>query len=86
MSPRSSDRNEWDEGDESWRDEPSDDDFDEPTVPCPYCRREIHEDAERCPYCEQYLSAEDAPPKPKPWWLIAGVLACLYVIYRWIFG
>ena len=38
-----------------------DEDDEEPTVSCPYCRRQIHEDAQRCPYCEQYISAEDAP-------------------------
>jgi hypothetical protein len=59
------------------------DDEEEPTIPCPYCRREIHEDAERCPYCEHYISAEDAPVR-KPWWLVLGVGACLYVVYRWI--
>jgi hypothetical protein len=69
---------------DEWDDESDDDDDDEPTIPCPYCRREIHEDSQRCPYCEQYISTEDAPPSRKPWWLIAGVAACLYVVYRWV--
>jgi hypothetical protein len=56
----------------------------EPTVSCPYCRREIHEDSPRCPYCGNYMSAEDAPPDRKPWWMIVGVLVCLYLIYLWI--
>lgn len=64
-------------------DRPDEDDDDEPTSPCPYCRREILEDAERCPYCEHYLSREDAPPRRKPWWIVVGVIACLYVVYRW---
>ena len=62
-----------------------DGDEEEPTVPCPYCRREIHEDAQRCPYCENYISAEDAPPARKPWWIIVGVLLALYAVYRWVF-
>jgi hypothetical protein len=66
-----------------------DDDWDEedeePTIPCPYCRRQIHEDSQRCPYCEQYISEEDAVPTRKPWWIIIGVLLVLYVIYRWVF-
>jgi hypothetical protein len=80
---------EWD--DEKWEDEdvdddPDPDDDDEPTVPCPYCRREILEDVERCPYCDRDLSDEDAPVRAKPWWIIVGTLACLYIFYRWIVG
>ena len=72
-----------DDWDEPW---PSSDADDEPTVPCPYCRREIHEESQRCPHCGQYISQEDAPPGPKPWWLIVGVLLCLFVVYLWIVG
>jgi hypothetical protein len=71
-----------DEWDEDW----DADDDDEPTVPCPHCRREIPEDAAQCPYCEQYTSTLDAPPSQKPWWLILGVAVCLYLVYRWTFG
>jgi hypothetical protein len=84
--PRWADADEdWDdEDDEDSDDDPEGDDLDdEPTVPCPYCRREIHEDAQRCPYCEHYISTEDAPVR-KPWWLVLGVGVCLYVVYRWI--
>ena len=64
----------------------ADEDDGEPTMPCPYCGREIHEEAARCPYCENYLTAADSPPQRKPWWLVVGVLACLYAVYRWIVG
>jgi len=60
------------------------DDEEEATVPCPFCRRQIHEDSVRCPYCEQYISEEDAPPARKPWWIIVGVILGLYAIYRWM--
>lgn len=72
---------------EEWDDDPDADEGEdeEDTIPCPYCRRDIHEDAQRCPYCESYISREDAPPGRKPWWIILGVVACLYVVYRWIF-
>jgi hypothetical protein len=62
------------------------DDDEEPTVPCPYCKRQIHEDSPRCPYCEHYISEEDAPSKRKPWWIVIGALLGLYVVYRWIAG
>jgi len=61
----------WTDRNDAWDDEPEDDDWpdddgypddDEPTVPCPYCGREIHEESPRCPYCGNYLSAADAPP------------------------
>jgi hypothetical protein len=53
-------------------------------IPCPYCNREIYDEAERCPYCENYISEEDSPPSPKPWWLILGVGVCLVIVYFWI--
>lgn len=61
-------------------------DDDEPTIPCPYCREEIHEDAQRCPHCDRYISEEDAPMARKPWWIVVGAVACLYMVYRWTFG
>ncbi len=60
-------------------------DDDDLCIPCPHCGREILEESERCPYCERYLSREDAPPGRKPIWIWLGVIACLYVVYRWIF-
>jgi hypothetical protein len=68
-----------DPDDEDWGEE----DDEEPTIPCPYCHQHVLEDAERCPHCEHYISREDAPPARKPWWIIIGVIACLYVVYRW---
>jgi hypothetical protein len=83
----------WSQPEDRWEDDPGmvydpedldgpDEDDEEPTIPCPYCRREIHEDSQRCPYCERYVSQEDAPSR-KPWWIIIGVVACLYVVYLW---
>jgi len=88
MPRRSIDDEEWDDADEDWRSSIEDDDSDEEgsTVPCPYCNRPIPEDVLRCPYCENYISDEDVPPDRKPWWIIMGVLACLYIIYRWTTG
>jgi uncharacterized paraquat-inducible protein A len=61
---------------------PDDDDSDE-TVPCPYCREPVYEDAERCPRCGHYLSREDAPRR-RPWWLVAGVVLCLTAVAWWV--
>ena len=61
-----------------------DDDREEPTIPCPNCRRQIHEDSQRCPYCEHYVTEEGSPSPRKPWWIVIGVIVCLFVVYRWI--
>lgn len=86
--------NEWDnDSDDDWSDDFNDEssswDDDEPaTEPCPFCRREIHEDAERCPYCERYLSDEDSEGRAadKPLWFVIGFLLCLVVLFYWMIG
>ena len=72
----------WAEGESSW----DDDDDDDYATPCPYCKRPIHEDAQRCPYCERYLSEEDAPVARKPWGSSPERQSVLYVVYRWVAG
>lgn len=59
-----------------------------PTVPCPYCREEISEEAQWCPHCENYLSREDAPPSgPKrTWFWIVMMLLALGVALLWVIG
>jgi hypothetical protein len=61
------------------------DEDDDLCIPCPFCGHDILEDSERCPHCERYLSREDFPTPRKPIWIWLGVVACLYVVYRWIF-
>jgi len=83
------DDEEWDDDlqDESDVDEDSlDDDDDEPTDACPFCKRQIHVDAPQCPYCKQYITEEDEPQMRKPWWVIAGAIVCLIVVYLWLNG
>ena len=60
---------------------------DEPAeVPCPYCKRQISEDAVQCPYCGCYVS-EDVAPRQRPWWWVVAVvlLVALLVAFllRW---
>jgi hypothetical protein len=76
--PRRTLEDDWD-GEDSYGD-----DEESETIPCPYCKRQIHEDAVRCPHCENYLSQEDAPLRRKPWWIIVGVLLCFVIFYLWI--
>lgn len=72
--------------DEPWGEDGSDDgdaSDDEPTVPCPYCRRDIVEDSPRCPYCESYISEEDHPSRKRPLWIIVTAVICLGVAIWW---
>jgi predicted nucleic acid-binding Zn ribbon protein len=87
MPRRAADREDgdWDD-DEDWDvdDDPdADDDDDEPTVACPYCRKQIHEDSQRCPHCEQYISEEDRPSWRPRWWVILGAVLGLLAVYTW---
>jgi hypothetical protein len=86
MPTRVEDDDRFDDGSES-------DDSDDPqfapdddeivTVPCPYCREPIWEEAESCEHCGRYLSQE-GPPWRRPLWLIVGAIACLFAVYVWI--
>ena len=74
-----------DEADESWdADEDADlgDDSDDgdDTIPCPYCGRQIYEDAVRCPRCERYLSDEDRTTTSKPRWVIVTAIIVLAAV------
>jgi hypothetical protein len=85
MRRSNDDDDEQDEDD--WEDDDGvDGDDDEPTVPCPYCRREILEDSPRCPFCERYISAEDSPGPRRPLWLLLTALACLGMAVWWVFA
>ena len=84
MGRRTDEDMEWDD-DESGESESDawSDEEEEPTVPCPYCGREIYEDAPQCPYCQQYIVDDDAAPSRKPWWIVIGVLLCILAIWLW---
>lgn len=76
------------EKDGDWHDEGEDDpvvwDDEGLTIPCPYCREEIHEDSSRCPHCERYISREDAPPTRWPWWVVIGFILAFFVAFMWV--
>jgi len=43
------------------------------TEPCPYCGKAVFEQAERCPNCGSYISADDSGGR-RPLWVVAGVV------------
>jgi hypothetical protein len=67
----------WD--DDSEADADLRDDDDDPTVPCPFCRRDILEDTPRGPYCERYLSPDDFARRSKPLWVLITAAVCLAI-------
>lgn len=72
----------WEDDDvEDW-----DEDSEDTTYPCPYCKADVYEDAERCPNCGKYLSDEDAPPASRPWWFVIALILALGMVLLWTFG
>lgn len=63
-----------------------DQDDENTTYSCPHCGEDVYEEAQWCPHCEQYLSEEDAPSQGKPWWIVAGVIVVLGLVYVWTVG
>jgi hypothetical protein len=54
------------------------------TRECPRCGADIYEDAEQCPLCGTWLTAETSPWKGRAWWWvalgIAGIVAIVVVL------
>ncbi len=75
---------------DDWEDDPDGDDSawdaddEEPTVPCPYCGREMLEDSPRCPHCERYISAEDHAATRRPTWVVITAVICLTIAIWWV--
>jgi hypothetical protein len=58
---------------------------DEPAdIACPYCKRQISEEALQCPCCGSYLSIEDAPRLAKPWWWIVAVVLIVLLLLTYL--
>lgn len=51
---------------------------------CPYCKREISEDAQRCPHCGSYTSDADAPRPSRPWWWWVALGLILVLLITWL--
>jgi uncharacterized paraquat-inducible protein A len=52
------------------------------TVPCPSCRAQVYEEAERCPRCGTYITHEEFSSR-RPWWFLIAALLCLLVALSW---
>ena len=52
--------------------------------PCPYCGREIYEDAERCPCCGRYVVMEPGGGRGRAAWLIVAAALALLAVMIWV--
>ena len=57
----------------------ADDDVNE-VLPCPSCGQEVFEDAERCPYCGDWIVPGSGRGQLHWVWMIAGILALIAFI------
>ncbi|HZZ74033.1 MAG TPA: hypothetical protein VFE24_17400 [Pirellulales bacterium] len=91
MNSFDDDEDDFDEGDDDYFEDDAaawdDDTLEEPTFPCPNCDRLIHEEAEQCPYCGEYIlnAARRRGLSPPSLLFLAGLLACLLVTLMWVF-
>jgi len=74
-----------------WDDEDPGDTDESPTVPCPSCGRAIYDDADRCPYCGDWVVPLASHARVPVWarWVGAVVIAamltgiCARLIWFW---
>lgn len=68
-------------------DDPIESDMDESDEPelvaCPYCRKMIGEDAQRCHHCGNYILPDDTPGRI-PWWLLVGAVLAAVAVLTWV--
>ena len=54
------------------------------TEPCPYCGREIYEQAEACPHCGKYISQEGSLRRKPLWFVVSAILCLMLIILFWV--
>lgn len=55
----------------------------EETVPCPFCRKPIHEDADVCRHCHNYVGSSYAPRRV-PLFIWIGVIFAGLCVLVWL--
>ena len=63
-----------------------DEDEDDPTVPCPKCRKPIHEDSEICHHCGQYIVVQQSNPGWVFWvaTILVGLMMASIFGFMWL--
>jgi len=74
------------DSDELWDDDYPDDEDDDSScvIACPSCGGEVYDDAEQCPHCGDYITADTNPWSGRSlWWIalaLAGIAATVIVL------
>ncbi len=55
----------------------------EPSIPCPFCKKPIHEDADVCPRCGNFVGGDDAPRPRVPLFVWIGVILAALCVLTW---
>jgi len=63
----------FDEPDEEWIEDEGADDPDAEIMLCPSCRGEVHEDAQQCPHCGDWITPVYAESNAKRWVFLAVI-------------
>jgi predicted nucleic acid-binding Zn ribbon protein len=56
----------------------------EESIVCPFCKRSLHEDADVCPRCGNFIGGEDAPRRRVPMFIWIGVILAGICVLVWI--
>lgn len=75
----------WNDDDDDLDDDESEGSYDdqEITIPCPHCGRDVVEDVAMCPYCENFIAAEDRTRSSRPLWITLTIILCLIMAIGW---
>lgn len=61
------------------------DDADEPEfVECPFCRKSISEDADRCHHCGNFIVPDDPGPRRIKAWIMVGIVLAIVAVLMWV--
>ena len=64
--------------------DPEDDGGVDQTVVCPFCNRSLHEDADVCPRCGNFVGGDDAPRPRVPVFIWIGVILAGLCVLTWV--
>ncbi len=56
----------------------------EESIPCPFCKKPIHEDADVCPRCGNFVGGDDAPRRRVPLFVWIGVILAGLCVLTWV--